>query len=329
MALSPAARLGLAALLCTTSACTQPPASIEMHGTKSFGRNGSSYSSTNTSTVAAAPYGSVSSSSISSNDLSAPSASSGSKTAYQPAPVYTNTPAPQQVSRNSIGSTDLAPPPLAVAKAPEAKPVVAATTPAKPAAPSKLESVAKAKVNPWTGKTRDDFASDNTGMDDTTAQPVQLANAEERTEPKPLLEKQTTTQAADKNAGYIWPVNSRKIISGFGAKGDGKVNDGINIAISQGEPVWAAADGEVVYVGNEIKGYGNMVLLKHSGNKNTSYAHLSKLTVEKYARVKQGQIIGYVGATGNVNKSQLHFAIRDGKEAVDPQKMLARDVAGL
>jgi murein DD-endopeptidase MepM/ murein hydrolase activator NlpD len=107
------------------------------------------------------------------------------------------------------------------------------------------------------------------------------------------------------------------------------VNDGVNIASVEGEPVWAAADGEVVYVGNELKGYGNMVLIKHSGSKTTSYAHLNRATVDKYDRVKQGDIIGYVGSTGNVKSSQLHFAIRDGTKPVDPKKYLSTKVAGL
>lgn len=143
-------------------------------------------------------------------------------------------------------------------------------------------------------------------------------------------EKKIATNDAPKAvSGFMWPVGSKKILSGFGPKGGGKVNDGINIASAEGEPVWAAADGEVVYSGNQIKGYGNMVLIKHPGGKTTSYAHLNRTAVDKYARVKQGDIIGYVGSTGNVNSPQLHFAIRDGKDPVDPQKYLKRDVAGL
>ncbi|MDE3060520.1 MAG: M23 family metallopeptidase [Pseudomonadota bacterium] len=128
---------------------------------------------------------------------------------------------------------------------------------------------------------------------------------------------------------FMWPVATHKIISGFGPKGGGKSNDGINIASPEGEPVWAAADGEVVYAGNELAGYGNMVLIKHAGNKTTAYAHMSRATVDKHDHVKQGDIIGYVGATGNVKEPQLHFAIRDGKEPIDPAKYLSRSVAGL
>jgi len=133
--------------------------------------------------------------------------------------------------------------------------------------------------------------------------------------------------AAKPDFAFMWPVTSKKVISNFGPKGDGKVNDGINIAAGDGEPVWASADGEVVYVGNELQGYGNMVLIKHNADKTTAYAHMSRAVVDKYERVKQGDIIGYVGSTGNVREPQLHFAIRDGKDPVDPQKYLSRNVA--
>lgn len=143
---------------------------------------------------------------------------------------------------------------------------------------------------------------------------------------KPVTITQKKVAKAE-TAGFMWPVANHKVISNFGPKGGGKVNDGINIASSEGEPVWAAADGEVVYVGNELAGYGNMVLIKHAGSKTTTYAHLGRASVDKYDRVKQGDIIGYVGTTGNVKDPQLHFAIRDGKEPVDPQKFLSSNVA--
>lgn len=167
------------------------------------------------------------------------------------------------------------------------------------------------KINPWTGKERTDFISaapkPAVAIKTTASKPVKLSN--------------------DQN--FIWPVTSSKVISNFGPKGGGKANDGINIAASEGEPIWATADGEVVYSGNDLQGYGNMILIKHSGDKTTSYAHLSRATVDKYDHVKQGDIIGYVGATGNVKEPQLHFSVREGKDAVDPQKYLSRSVAGL
>lgn len=203
-------------------------------------------------------------------------------------------PVDQYASVQSVGVSDLSPP------APKAPAKTAAS--AKPQ-PVILSSDAGQRINPWTGKPR--------------------AGLENTRDVKPVVGKQASS------GDFIWPVNGNKIISGFGPKGGGKVNDGINIAAPQGEPVWAAADGEVIYSGNELAGYGNMIIVKHADGKTTTYAHLSSLTVDKYERVAQGDIIGYVGSSGNVKDSQLHFAIRDGKEFIDPTKYISRSVAGL
>lgn len=128
---------------------------------------------------------------------------------------------------------------------------------------------------------------------------------------------------------YIWPVSSRNVTSAFGNKGGGKVSDGISIAAGEGEPVWAAADGEIVYADSKMQGYGKMVIVKHAGGKTSTYAHLARYAVEKYDRVRQGDIIGYVGSTGSAKTSQLYFSMRDGTKAIDPQKILDRTVAGL
>ena len=168
---------------------------------------------------------------------------------------------------------------------------------------------------------------------------VDLAPAAGTTEPAPVNqwtntpreEKMTAEipKSAPAKGPYIWPVDSRDVISGFGSKGAGKVSDGINIAAKKGEPVWAAADGEIIYAGSKLKGYGNMVIVKHTAGKTTSYAHLARMGVEKYDRVKQGDIIGYVGSTGSVKEPQLYFSVRDGSKPVDPQKYLGNTIAGL
>lgn len=129
-------------------------------------------------------------------------------------------------------------------------------------------------------------------------------------------------------AGMIWPVRGR-VVSAFGPKGSGVVNDGVNIAAETGTPVRAAASGKVAYAGNKIKGYGNMVLITHAGGRNTTYAHLSKMAVAKNARVKQGDIIGYVGDSGNVKSPQLHFAVREGKTPVNPEQLIQSSVASV
>jgi murein DD-endopeptidase MepM/ murein hydrolase activator NlpD len=121
--------------------------------------------------------------------------------------------------------------------------------------------------------------------------------------------------------GFSWPVRGR-VIEAYGSGSNGTQNDGINIAASAGAPVYAAAAGEVVYVGNELRGYGNLVLIKHEGGYLTAYAHNSTLLVRKGDRVARGQIIALVGATGQVREPQLHFEIRHGRDPVDPMQYL-------
>ncbi len=121
--------------------------------------------------------------------------------------------------------------------------------------------------------------------------------------------------------GFVWPVEGR-VLSSYGAEAGGGHNDGINIAAPSGTPVVAAAAGTVAYVGNELRGYGNLVLLKHQGGYLTAYAHNSKVLVHKGDRVARGQTIARVGATGAVKEPQLHFEIRDGRNPIDPTTLL-------
>ncbi len=121
--------------------------------------------------------------------------------------------------------------------------------------------------------------------------------------------------------GFIWPVRGR-IISGFGAKAKGLRNDGINIASRRGARVVAAENGVVVYAGNELRGFGNLLLIKHSGGWVTAYAHNDKVLVKRGARVAKGQQIATVGSTGSVKNPQLHFEMRRGRVARDPRKYL-------
>lgn len=119
------------------------------------------------------------------------------------------------------------------------------------------------------------------------------------------------------SAQFIWPVKGN-IITPYGKGADGEFNDGINIAATQGEPIVASADGEVVYSGNELRGYGNMVILKHDGNIMTAYAHADRILVDKGDKVKQGVAIATVGQSGGVSQPQVHFGVRLNKEPVDP-----------
>jgi murein DD-endopeptidase MepM/ murein hydrolase activator NlpD len=113
------------------------------------------------------------------------------------------------------------------------------------------------------------------------------------------------------------PVHGR-LVSTYGPAAGGTHNDGINIAAPKGTPVLAADDGVVAYAGNELRGFGNLVLLKHADGWVTAYAHCDTITVRRGERVKRGQPIGTVGATGSVDEPQLHFEVRRGTRALDP-----------
>ena len=112
------------------------------------------------------------------------------------------------------------------------------------------------------------------------------------------------------------------IISKFGTIGKGRTNDGINIKAPLGTAVKAADAGTVAYSGNELKGFGNLILVKHSDGWITAYAHNDRLLVKKGQKVRRGEKIATVGTTGSVNTPQLHFEIRAGKKAVNPQSYL-------
>jgi murein DD-endopeptidase MepM/ murein hydrolase activator NlpD len=113
------------------------------------------------------------------------------------------------------------------------------------------------------------------------------------------------------------------VISGYGPKSNGQHNDGINLAVPEGTEVKAAEDGVVAYAGNELKGYGNLVLLRHSDGWMTAYAHNSQLLVKRGDTVKRGQNVARAGQTGGVSSPQVHFEIRKGSTPVDPKQYLA------
>lgn len=123
------------------------------------------------------------------------------------------------------------------------------------------------------------------------------------------------------NGKFMMPVDG-KIISAYGPKEGGLHNDGINIKAPRGTPVRAADNGVVVYAGNEIQGYGNLVLVRHADRWMTAYAHMDKMLVKKGDTLKQGQSLGTVGSTGQVDGPQLHFEVRRGTEAKNPQQFL-------
>jgi len=122
--------------------------------------------------------------------------------------------------------------------------------------------------------------------------------------------------------GFIWPVKG-DVIAEFGTTGKGQHNDGINIAAPRGAPVVAAESGVVAYAGNELRGFGNLLLIKHEDGWMTAYAHNDQLLVKRGDVVRRGQKIALVGDSGGVSQPQLHFEIRQGTRAIDPAPILA------
>ena len=134
--------------------------------------------------------------------------------------------------------------------------------------------------------------------------------------------KRAALPAAPRRVGrFQVPVQGR-VISNFGTKPNGLHNDGINIAARKGTPIKAAENGVVVYVGNQLRGYGNLLLVRHGEGWVTAYAHASKFLVKPGDRVKQGQSIAEVGQTGNVDQPQVHFEVRKGTRAVNPKSLI-------
>ena len=121
---------------------------------------------------------------------------------------------------------------------------------------------------------------------------------------------------------FRWPVKGR-IISGFGTNADGGHNDGINISVPQGTPVLAAENGVVAYAGNELKGYGNLVLVRHANNWVSAYANNESILVKRGQKVQRGQTIAKAGTSGSVDRPQVHFELRKGSRPVDPMKYMS------
>lgn len=132
----------------------------------------------------------------------------------------------------------------------------------------------------------------------------------------------TPAATAGGAASFRWPVKG-KVITSFGPREDGTHNDGINISVPAGTDVQAAEGGTVAYAGNELKGYGNLVLIRHDENWVSAYAHNDQLLVKRGEKIKRGQIIAKAGKSGTVEQPQVHFELRQGSKPVDPMKHLA------
>jgi murein DD-endopeptidase MepM/ murein hydrolase activator NlpD len=197
------------------------------------------------------------------------------------------------------GSTLAAPAPGKAAAAPRAsKPAPSAVPAAPPPAPVPQTAPVAAQTAP------------------AAAQPAPAATPVAAA-PAPL-----PPPPAKSGHGFIWPVKG-EVIAEFGNGGKGQHNDGINIAAPRGTPVIASESGVVAYAGNELRGFGNLLLIKHEDGVMTAYAHNDQLLVKRGDLVKRGQKIATVGDSGGVAQPQLHFELRQGTRPIDPGPVLA------
>jgi murein DD-endopeptidase MepM/ murein hydrolase activator NlpD len=136
---------------------------------------------------------------------------------------------------------------------------------------------------------------------------------------KPQPKSPVTAKVPKRSSGKFMKPVSGKLLSSYGPKDNGSFNDGMNIAAAPGTSVKAAENGVVVYAGDELKGSGNLVLIRHADRWMTAYAHLGDINIRRGDVVQRGQTIGTVGSTGSVDKPQLHFEVRRGTEAINPE----------
>jgi murein DD-endopeptidase MepM/ murein hydrolase activator NlpD len=168
--------------------------------------------------------------------------------------------------------------------------------------------------------TRSDLARVYQGSEYAVPAPKPRPNYQARTSQSPAYQPPQSGDSGNAPI-FAWPV-SGNVISNFGSASNGERNDGINISTPTGTPIHAAAGGTVTYSGNELKDYGNLVLIKHEDGYVTAYAHADRLVVNRGDYVTKGQVIGYSGASGDVTSPQLHFEIRHDTQPVNPRPLL-------
>lgn len=225
--------------------------------------------------------------------------------ATAPAAPYAAPAAPAPAPAPIATAEPLPPPPPPAPRPQSEAPVVATAPPARAPQPAQAQEPAKSEEK-------------------VAALPAPPAPTPPAAKPAPAPEAKTaalpppppeTTPGGART--FLWPVHGR-IIASYGNGPGGTHNDGINIAAPAGTPVLAADAGTVAYAGNELRGYGNLLLVKHANGWMTAYAHNQVLLVKRGERVRRGQPIARVGATGAVGEPQLHFEIRHGTRALDP-----------
>jgi len=208
-------------------------------------------------------------------------------------PGLTAKPAPASTQIASIAPDQAAPAPAGKLTAPTPAMALVAPQKSTPAPAAPVEKTAAIK-NP-----------DLVNPEKSVAEPVPT---------KPAL-VEPVMSGADK---FRWPVSGKVITDFIASKGTG-----INIEAPEGASVRAAENGQVIYVGSGVEGYGNLILIRHANGYVSAYAHLKGVSVSKGDNVTRGDSIGQAGMTGSVSRPQLHFELRKGATPVDPVPLLA------
>ena len=230
-------------------------------------------------------------------------------------------PANDHHARKQLGKAEAAKPvPVAKAEIPVAKAVsakaealVAKVAPAKSAKPVPVKT---ASLSPAVATEAPAVVPVKAAAVPVKTAAVAVQAAAKQPDPAPAAPAAPVTDAAG-SPEFRWPAHGR-IIQGFK-----NGNDGINIAVPEGTSVKAAETGTVAYAGSELKGYGNLVLIRHPNGYVTAYANNGELDVKRGDQVKRGQVIAKSGQSGNVSSPQLHFELRKGSQPVDPTSYLA------
>lgn len=223
-------------------------------------------------------------------------------------------------------------PPATTATRPAVPPVPATTPKADPYADRNLASAQQTVVEPDPVASAQSqnlpppplpTASAPTPASTTAASPSSSASTGTQIAAVPVTNPTPPSDTPPREGGgtFLWPING-KVLSSFGPKENGLHNDGINLGAPRGTPIKVGDNGTVAYVGNELRGFGNLVLVRHADGWITAYAHCEEILVKVGDQVKRGQVVARVGSTGGVDQPQLHFELRKGKQPVNPRSYL-------
>ena len=251
------------------------------------------------------------------NRAAASGGSRSKKNAAAPNPAATESNSlAAPVGRAAAVETTTLPPPPGAKEANAAKAAKTNTTPSKPQSLTPESATALAPVQEASTAATNSPPAPATTM--TAAEPDAAPSA--INDRLPALANSAGVGTAP---AMIWPVQGQ-LLSGYGRQDGGSFNDGVNLAAAAGSVVKAAADGTVTFAGRD-EAFGNLMLVEHANGWTTAYAHLEALYAKSGDTVKQGAMIGRVGATGKANKQpQLHFELRQGKQPVDPMLLMPK-----